>query len=150
MNRPGRAPLLLAAGCSFFVSALHLAIVAVGPRWYRYFGAPSLADQVEGGSVLLPTLMTFAIACVFAGWGVYGLSGAGWVRRLPLLRVALVAIGTVLMLRGAFLLPDLLRLWRGVGVPPRFLAFSAFSLFTGVLYLWGVASRWAALAGARR
>lgn len=150
MNRPGRVPLLLAAGCSFFVSALHLTIVAVGPRWYRYFGAPSLADQVERGSALVPTVMTLAIACVFAVWGVYGLSGAGWVRRLPLLRSALVAIGTVHVLRGAFLLPDLLRQWRGVAVPPRFLAFSAFSLVSGLLYLLGVASRWSALTGARR
>ncbi|MGV8039260.1 MAG: hypothetical protein AB2L07_04030 [Thermoanaerobaculaceae bacterium] len=149
MNRPGRGPLLLAAGCSFFVSALHLAIAAAGPGWYRYFGAPSLADQVERGSALVPTAMTLAIACVFVVWGVYGLSGAGWVRRLPLLRSALVAIGTVYVLRGAFLLPDLLGLWRGAEVPPRLLAFSAFSLVSGVLYLRGVASGWSALAGAR-
>ena len=84
MKNHDRFSFLLAAFSSFFVAVLHLAIIGVGPRWYRYFGAPTLAAQIEQGSVLVPTLLTLAIALVFAAWGFYALSAIGMIRRLPL------------------------------------------------------------------
>jgi hypothetical protein len=82
------------------VAVLHVAIMLGGPPWYRWFGAPSLADQVERGSVIGPILLTLAIVAVFVVWSGYGLSGAGVVRRLPLLRVGLYAIAVIYLLRG--------------------------------------------------
>lgn len=137
MKVPGRMLLLVAAGCSFLVTALHLAIAIFGPAWYRYFGAPSLADQIERGSGLQPTILTLAVAALFAVWACYGLAGAGAIRRLPLLRAALFTIAAIYLLRGLQVVPEAVALTRGK-VPARFVAFSAFSAFAGVVYLLGV------------
>jgi hypothetical protein len=147
MKSPGRVLLVLGAASSLFVAGLHLAIIAVGPRWYRYFGAPSLAAQVEGGSLLMPTLLTLATAGVFALWGFYALSAIGVVRRLPLLRTALVFIGVVYVLRGLLLLPQLAAFASGSFGSPRFLVFSAFALLAGACYLWGAVRAWKSLRG---
>ena len=137
MKVTGRGLLLVAAGCSFTVTVLHLAIAIFGPAWYRYFGAPSLAVQIERGSALEPTILTLAVAAVFAVWACYGLAGAGAIRRLPLLRAALFTIAGIYLLRGLQVVPEVVALARG-GVPARFVVFSAFSAFAGVVYLLGV------------
>lgn len=136
MKLPGRVLLLVAAGCSFTVTALHLAIASFGPAWYRYFGAPSLAEKIERGSALQPTILTLAVAALFAVWACYGLSGAGAIRRLPLLRAALFSIAAIYLLRGLQVVPEVLAVARG-DVPARFAAFSAFSAFAGAAYLLG-------------
>ena len=137
MKVRGRVLLLVAAGCSVFVAVLHTAIAIGGPAWYRYFGAPSLAARIEAGEPLMPTLMALAVAAVFVVWACYALSGAGAIRRLPLLRVALYAIAVVYLLRGVQVVPEVLGVARRA-VPGRFAVFSAFSAFAGVVYLLGV------------
>jgi hypothetical protein len=147
MGTRGRTSFLLAAVCSFGIAALHVAIVIVGPSAYRYFGAPGLGDLVERGSVLGPTLLTLAVAVLFALWGAYALAGAGMVRRLPLLRAAVVTIAAIYLLRGLPLLTGLVALARGTLPYPRALAFSGASLFTGLCYLAGTVRAWPALGG---
>ncbi len=66
MKISGRTLLLVAAGCSGFVTLLHVALAIFGPPWYRYFGAPSLADRIEAGAALVPILLTVAVAAVEA------------------------------------------------------------------------------------
>lgn len=137
MKVSGRVLLLVAAGCSTAVALLHLAIAVFGPAWYRYFGAPSLAARIEAGAALMPILLTIAVAALFAVWACYALSGAGTIRRLPLLRAALFTIGAIYLLRGLQVVPEVLGAARGV-IPGRFPVFSAFSAFAGVVYLLGV------------
>ena len=136
MRTPGRVLLLVAAGCSAVVAALHVAILLAGPAWYRYFGAPSLAARIEAGAGLVPWLMTVGVAALFAVWAGYGLSGAGVIGRWPLLRAALYTIAAVYLLRGLELFPDVVFLARG-RVPLRFAVFSLFSAFAGIVYLLG-------------
>jgi hypothetical protein len=81
--------------------------------------------------------MALAVAAVFVVWACYALSGAGAIRRLPLLRVALFAIAAVYLLRGVQVAPEVMGVARGA-VPWRFAVFSAFSAFAGVVYLLGV------------
>jgi len=137
MKLPGRVLLLVAAGCSFWVTVVHLGIATFGPSWYRWFGAPSLAKRIEQGAALGPTLMTLGVAALFAVWACYALAGAGAIRRLPLLRIGLFVIAAIYLLRGVQVVPEVVGLARGV-VPARFVAFSAFSAFAGVVYLLGV------------
>ena len=137
MKVPGRVLLLVAAGCSGLVAVLHTAIAVGGPAWYRYFGAPSLARQIEAGAPLVPTAMALAVAAVFVVWACYALSGAGAIRHLPLLRAALYTIAVVYLLRGVQVVPEVMGVARGA-VPGRFAVFSAFSAFAGVAYLLGV------------
>jgi hypothetical protein len=99
---------LLAAGLlSAAAAILHLAVIAGGPDWYRFFGAgEGMARMAEQGSAR-PALITAAIAGILAVWAAYAFAGAGLIRRLPLMRTALVAITAVYLLRGSILFPAL-------------------------------------------
>ena len=90
-------------------SLIHIGCILQGPRWYRFFGAPEpLIRAVENGD---PTLhwMTVGIALVLAIWAAYAFAGAGLIRRLPLMRTALVAITAIYLLRGLAIVPVLLK-----------------------------------------
>jgi hypothetical protein len=136
MKTPGRTLLLVAAGCSATAALVHVAILLAGPSWYRWFGAPSLADQIEGGSVRGPTLLTLAVIAVLVVWAGYALSGAGVIRRLPLLRVGLYAIAAIYVLRGLQVVVEVPAAIQG-RIPARFAGFSAFSALAGAAYLVG-------------
>ena len=99
---------LIAAGAlSAAASILHVAVIAGGAAWYRFFGAgEEMARAAEKGSAV-PALVTLAIAAVLLVWALYAFSGAGLVRRLPLLRTALVLITGIYLLRGVALVPAL-------------------------------------------
>lgn len=98
-------PRLLVIGgiLSALASALHLAIIVGGPSWYRFFGAGERTARLAARGGPGPPLMAVAIAAVLAVWAAYAFSGAGLIRRLPLLRTALVLISAVYLLRGMVL-----------------------------------------------
>ncbi|HZF94379.1 MAG TPA: hypothetical protein VEZ20_05840 [Allosphingosinicella sp.] len=97
---------LIAGGVLSAAASLgHLAVIAGGPDWYRFVGAgEEMAQAAERGS-LMPHLVTAGIAVLLAVWALYAFSGAGLIRRLPLLRTALVAITAIYLLRALALLP---------------------------------------------
>lgn len=131
-----RNPWLVAGGAgSGLVALLHVIIIAVGPKAYRYFGAGRIAPLAERGS-WVPALITSVLVLVFMLWALYAFSGAGRMR-LPLLRPALFAIGTLYTLRGLVVVPDFLFLLAGRHPAPHMAAFSAVSLCLGILYLVG-------------
>ena len=66
-----------------------------------------MARQAELGSPY-PAIVTAGIATVLAVWTLYALSGAGVIRRLPLLRTALVLIAAVYLTRGILGIPVVL------------------------------------------
>jgi len=138
---PGRAALVIGAGLNFMVAGLHVAMPIVGAPAYLYYGRADLASLAEHDPVL-PGLIVLPLAVVFAGFGFYGLSGAGVIRRLPLLRLGLLLIGGAYTLRGTILVLDLVRVARGLDYPIRQPAFSAVALAIGLLLLAGTARRW--------
>lgn len=144
MNRTGKMLLTLGATLSLAIALLHVGIVVVGVPAYLYFGTADLARMAAQGSAV-PALLTSALAILFGGFGLYALSGAGRLHRLPWLTAALVAVGGVYTLRGLLVVPDLVRLVRGAGYPGRQTAFSAVALCIGLMYLVGTALRWRAL-----
>ena len=86
-------------------AALHIAVIIGGPEWYIFFGAGrEMADLARQGSWIPPTV-TFFIFAVLALWSLYAFSGAGLIRRLPLLRLGLVVITSIYLLRGLGLFP---------------------------------------------
>jgi len=141
--RVGNQWLKLGGILSFAVALLHVIIIFVGASAYRYFGAgEDMATAAESGSAF-PALLTFVLAGVFAIWGFYGLSGAGVVRRLPLLKIALLLIGAVYTLRGVAVLQQLLQIAASSAeVAPREIVFSLVSLIIGLAYLIGTISNW--------
>jgi hypothetical protein len=139
--------LTIAAALCFAIALLHAAAIFLGPGAYAYLGAPELGRAEAAGSAV-PDLMTAVLVVVFGAFGAYALSGAGRVRRLPLLRVGLAAIGAVFTLRGLAVFVEIAQL--GAGGPPRMIVFSLVSLITGVAFLAGTLPRWRALNTAPR
>jgi hypothetical protein len=131
--------LVLAAIANFLVALFHLVIVFVGAPGYRYFGVRQLAEMQEKGSIL-PTALTLALTFLFASWATYALSGAGVIRRLPLLKTVLIAIGVVYTLRGIFVIQNIILLATGASWYPMASMFSGIALMIGIAYLGGSAS----------
>ena len=99
---------LIAGGLlSAAAALLHVGVIVGGPDWYRFFGAgEGMARAAERGSSV-PALTTIGIALVLLIWALYAFSGAGRIRRLPLLRTGLVTISAIYLLRGLIPLPML-------------------------------------------
>jgi len=136
MSRISRRCLVAAVG-----AALHVAILFGGPDWYALFGAPdALVRMARTGNLRAP-IGCLVIVTILTLWALYAFSGAGLIRRLPLLRPGLALIAAVLILRGILFIPVLL--WRpGVlgaicschGVDGFIVATSILCLVTGVGY----------------
>jgi hypothetical protein len=101
-----RNPWLIVGGClSLAAALLHLAVIGGGPDWYRFFGAgEEMARAAEQGR-WMPHLLTIGIAAVLTVWGLYAFAGAGLIRRLPLMRTALVVISLIYLARGLLIIP---------------------------------------------
>ena len=85
---------------SVFASTMHIAVIIGGPDWYRAFGAgEEIATMAEQGSSY-PAAITLVIAAILFIWGLFAFSGAGLIRKLPLLRTGLVLISSIYLLRG--------------------------------------------------
>ncbi|MDO6567713.1 hypothetical protein Q4561_11645 [Alteromonas sp. 1_MG-2023] len=92
---------LIIGGClSFLAALLHIGCVWGGPDWYLFFGAGERMAQLAADGDPYPTIVTLVIASVLTGWGLYALSGAGVIFKLPLLKICLVLITAVYLLRG--------------------------------------------------
>jgi hypothetical protein len=144
MRIPPRGGWLLAAAvASFGVVLLHFAVIVVGAPAYAYFLAGDRLVTLARQGSLIPTLITGALAAVFAVFGTYALAGAGFLH-LPATRVLVAAIGCVYALRGALIVPEAVMV-RFLDRPVRALIFSAIALAIGLVHLVGVSRRWSLL-----
>jgi hypothetical protein len=99
--------LIVGGWLSAAASLLHLGCIFGGADWYRFFGAgEEMARMAERGH-WFPPVVTLGVAIILAIWAAYAFSGAGVIRRLPLLRTALVVITSIYLLRGLILFPTL-------------------------------------------
>lgn len=144
-----RNPWLLAAGLlSAAAALLHLAIIAGGPDWYRFFGAGERMARMAERGLVEPALIAMGIAATLGVWAAYAWAGAGLIRRLPLMRTALVAITSVYLLRGLVLIP--LLAIRPETVGGFALWSSLIVLGYGLCYAIGTWRAWPALSAGRR
>ncbi len=98
--------LLVSGGSLTGVAALlHLAIIFGGPDWYRFFGAGERMARLAARGSIYPAIVTVCIAAILGVWTLYALSGAGVIRRLPFLRLALTLIAAVYLARGILGVP---------------------------------------------
>ena len=138
---PIDAALVVAGGADAAAALLHLAVIAGGPAWYRFFGAGERMARAAAAGRWQPTAITLAIVLVLATWAAYAFAGAGLVDGLPLLRPALCAITAVYLVRGLVLVPALLR---PRGPATGFAIWSsAICLAIGAAHLAGLVRVWA-------
>jgi len=97
--------LKIAAGLSFFM-ALCQTVISLSPAAAAYFHAPP--SLLENRLQLY--LIGLGAALILVIFGLYALSGAGSIRRLPLLRLGLTGISSLFLLRGLFFILTVLAL----------------------------------------
>lgn len=132
--------LLAGAALSTTAALLHLGCIAFGASWYRALGAGEGMAQLAAAGHPRPTLFALFVASVLLLWACYALSGAGAIRRLPLLKPALCLITAAYLARGlgfAALMPyfpgNSLTFW---------LVSSGICLAFGLVHWVGLRQRW--------
>ncbi len=144
MNRPSY--LLILAGVLSFCAAIFQAVIAFVPEWSAAFGA---GDALASNPPLLLTL-GLLVALVLVIFGLYGLSGAGVMRRLPWLRLGLLAIGLLYSMIGVnFIIQVLVMLGilPSAGPIPTYILLVSFgALVAALAYLIGLAVSWKRLS----
>ncbi|MFY0663742.1 MAG: hypothetical protein JXQ97_03910 [Natronospirillum sp.] len=144
MSNKGKTLLVVGAAGSAIAALAHVGCIIFGAEWYRFFGAgEDMAQMAERGE-WYPAAVTSVLVLVLSLWALYGLSGAGVIRRLPLLRLGLMTISAGYLLRGVAF----------VGIMPMFpensltfwLVSSAICLSLGLLYAVGTYRAWPLLS----
>lgn len=88
------------AGAVLVLLALaHVGAVFRGHEWYAFLGAPDQLVAMARAGKRYPYTLALLIALVCLLWAAYAFSGAGLVRRLPLLRTGLWLIAAGMMAR---------------------------------------------------
>jgi hypothetical protein len=130
--------ILIIAGILSFGVAVFQAVISFVPEWSAAFDA---GDALVSNPPLL-LVAGLLMALVFVLFGLYALSGAGLIRRLPLLNLGLFGIGAIYTTRGIAFIPQLLVLLGILPsvrvIPLAHLLSSLVSLSVGVLYLAGL------------
>lgn len=138
---------LLAVGAvlSGLAALMHLACLVVGAPLFRLLGAGEQMAQLHLSGHWYPTVATLVIASVLTVWSAYALSGAGLIRKLPLLRTVLSAITAVYILRGVAFVPVM------AYFPGNSMTFwvvsSSICLLLGIVHLVGLRQSWSRLSG---
>jgi hypothetical protein len=136
--------LITGAILSGLASLLHVGCIYFGAPWYRFFGAgEEMASMAESGS-WIPSLVTAGIAMVLSIWAIYAVSGAGVIRKLPLLRTALCIITTIYLLRGLAAIP--LAIIQPQQATPFLWWSSAICLSFSIIHLVSMHQRWQAMS----
>lgn len=145
-----RQCLLLGASLSLFLGVFHVPFLFLGEAAARFFSAPPLVLRLVREHSPWLCLVVLVVLGVFGLFGAYGLSGAGKIRRLPLLRFGLVAVAAIYTLRGlVFPLELRLVMLNPEKFPPQKPVFSLIALGVGVLYWVGLRGLWHELSRCR-
>jgi hypothetical protein len=144
MDRP--SPILIFAGILSFCAAVFQVIIGFIPEWSAAFGA---SDALVSNPPLLLTL-SLLVGLLLVVFGLYGLSGAGLIRRLPLLRLGLMVIGLLYLMVGInfiFQVLAMLGILPAAGpIPVVQMLISFAALVAGLAYLLGLALSWKRLS----
>ena len=143
MEKSKNTFLIIAAGLSALAAILHIACIVFGAPMYLFMGAGKQMAHLADAGHWYPTVVTSFIAGILFIWSLYALSGAGVIRRLPLLRVALCAITAIYLVRSVAFIPLAPHFPEN---SPSFWFWSSFICFVfGVMYLIGTWQVWAKL-----
>ncbi|TDW61210.1 hypothetical protein LY04_00742 [Oceanimonas baumannii] len=147
---PMKSKVLLNAGgmASLLAALLHLAVIAGGPDWYRFFGAGEEMAKMAEQNSWYPALLTLMISSLLAAAAMYAFSGAGLIARLPWQRPVLCVITGVYLFRAVYgvlflLIAGHFPLLQQVTERPVFMLVSSLiCLAVGLSYFLGVRSHW--------
>lgn len=120
------------------VATWHLLMIIGGPSWYAFARAPEyIIESAKMGTFVAP-VMAVGIAILMYTCTLYSFSGAGLIRKIPLLKSALVTISLICLARAALVSPlfyplNILGTWHMVA--------SSGWLFVGLCFLGGAVNK---------
>lgn len=127
--------LCVGAGVAIFTALAHVSCIFLGEECYRSQMAPEIIIRSAENGTLLAPVGTIIVSLLFLVCGLYALSAANVIVRLPLLNAAMYSISTLCILRGLATIPLAVAFPKAVG------AFAIISgaiwFLTGVLFLFG-------------
>jgi len=101
-----QSKLLISAGGIASASAIwHLLCIFGGPSWFVFARAPQqIIDSAQQGTLLAP-IGTIVVASLMFACTIFAFSAAGLIRKVPLLKPALIIIAAICTLRGLIAIP---------------------------------------------
>jgi len=107
MKTPSSGAFLLisVAALAFFTALSHMSCIVLGPECYRAQMAPESLIELSKSAPWRAALETTLVSLLFVTTAVYCLSGAGVIRKVPLLKPAIITISVLCTLRGLATLP---------------------------------------------
>ncbi len=134
--------ILLVTGVITIITAILHAAMGFSPTVSLYFGAPEVLVQ----NIYILIISCILIAIIIAAFGLYAISGAGYIRPLPWLKQILATISAVFLFRGFLFIPELMVVSGLLDAPfpvaPRFVVFSLAIFILGLAYLAGTIRGW--------
>jgi hypothetical protein len=99
--------LLISGGVIASASAIwHLLCILGGPSWFAFARAPQqIIDSSQQGTLLAP-IGTVIVAGLMFVCTVFAFSAVGLIRKVPLIKSALITIGVLCTLRGLIAVPS--------------------------------------------
>ncbi len=131
---------LIATAISFFGALIHWVAPFVGVDWYRFLTSPQWVVQSATAHTWQAPVGAAVIGALMFMCGLYACSGAGLIKRIPLLRTALCFVAMLCIVRGALIFLFLVK------IPERLTAFDITASFVwliaGICFALGTGLRW--------
>lgn len=130
-----KSKLLISAGVIASAAAIwHLLCIFGGPSWFAFARAPQqIIDSSVQGTLLAP-VGTIIVASLMFACTIFAFSAVGLIRKVPLLKSALVTIAILCTLRGLIAIPTFftstdIDIWQAVA--------SAVWFYVGICFIVG-------------
>lgn len=135
---------LIAAGIAFFGALIHWIAPLLGVDWYRFLTSPRWVVQSARDQTWQAPVGAAVIGGLMFMCGLYACSGAGLIKRIPLLRTALCFIAALCIVRGSLIFPLMYK------IPERLTAFDITASFVwliaGLCFALGTVLSWRLLS----
>lgn len=106
LNFSIQSKLLISAGIIASVSAIwHLLCIFGGPSWFVFARAPQQIIDSAVQRTLLAPIGTMIVASLMFACTIFAFSAVGLIRKVPLLKSALIIIAVLCTLRGLIAIP---------------------------------------------
>ena len=101
----GSVMLVSVAALALFTALSHMSCIVLGPECYRAQMAPEALIELSKSAPWRAALETTLVSLLFVATAIFCLSGAGVIRKVPMLKPAIITISVICTLRGFATLP---------------------------------------------
>jgi hypothetical protein len=140
----GAIALNIGAAIFLFGAMIHLVAPLIGPDWYAFLNAPASVVASARQATLFAPLGGLLIGGMMILCAIYGFAARHKVR-LPLMRLAMVAISAICLTRGLFVIPVIM-LNPALATPFNIVSSIEWFL-AGASYLIGTMVFWRTMSG---